>query len=279
MVNSPKKINITVLQPRLKINKLEYNLKQYDQLFERFSSKIESSQVICFPEYWNGLRKDKYTDRTHEKALEFLSNTATSYTSWIIGGSHLVKKNEDFRNRCHVFSNSGKLVGTYDKQRLFGYERYQGIIAGKENLIFNINGWKATVRICSDLWNTQDYSMLLRENLDIIFSPILTSLPDKSYTNYGRFLWHDLAVIRSKEAAAAVVVSDPAMQAIKEPYWCAGASCIADPSWRFRNQDPLGTNILSVIPDGSEGMISRHLDLEKIKEQKSYRRNMGLMSD
>jgi hypothetical protein len=88
-----------------------------------------------------------------------------------------------------------------------------------------------------------------------------------------------LAVIRSKEAAAAVVVSDPAIQPIKEPYWCAGASCIADPSWRFNNQDPIGKNILTTIPDGKEGIIIKELDLEAIKKQKTYRKKMGLLTE
>ena len=65
MVNSPNKLIITVLQPKLKLNDFEYNLKQYFNLFESFEDKIISSQVICFPEYWNGIRKDKYTDKTN----------------------------------------------------------------------------------------------------------------------------------------------------------------------------------------------------------------------
>ncbi|MHA2304811.1 MAG: carbon-nitrogen hydrolase family protein [Candidatus Hodarchaeales archaeon] len=279
MINSPNKLLITVLQPKLKLNDVEYNLKQYSSLFESFEDDINSPQVICFPEYWNGIRKDNYEDSSQDEAQVFLRAAATRFNSWIIGGSHLVNEKGSFRNRSHIYSPSGKLIGTYDKRRLFGYERYQGILAGKDNCFFKVDKWKASIRICNDLWNTQDYSMLLRENLDIIFSPILTSLPDKSYTNYGRYLWHNLAVIRSKEAAAAVVVSDPAIQPIKEPYWCAGASCIADPSWRFNNQDPIGKNILTTIPDGKEGIIIKELDLEAIKKQKTYRKKMGLLTE
>ena len=279
MVNSPNKLSIIVLQPLLKLNSFEYNLKQYSNLFKNLEDNINSSQAICFPEYWNGIRKDKYEDSTQEEAQEFLRTTATRFNSWVIGGSHLVNEKGIFRNRCHIYSPSGILIGTYDKKRLFGYERYQGILAGKDNCFFKIDEWKASIRICNDLWNTQDYSILLKENLDIIFSPILTSIPDKSYTNYGRFLWHNLAVIRSKEAAAAVVVSDPAMQPIKEPYWCAGASCIADPSWRFKNQDPLGKNILKTKADGKEGIILKQLDLEAVRKQKTYRIEMGLLTE
>jgi predicted amidohydrolase len=257
---------------------LEFNIKQYKNLFAKFSRFIEKSNVICFPEYWNGVRKDNYTETVSEKSLEFLRETSSRYSAWLIGGSHLTSEKGKFKNKSHIFSPSGKLIGSYNKRNLFGYERYKGIIAGEKDFIFNLNEWNATIRICSDLWNTQDHSMLLRKKIDIIFSPTLTSLPDQSYTNYGRFLWHNLAVIRSKEAGVVVVVSDPAMQVIKEPYWSAGASCIADPSWRFKNQEPIGANILSSLPDGREGIVSVNVNLGKIKEQKDYRINMGLMS-
>ena len=90
-------------------------------------------------------------------------------------------------------------------------------------------------------------------------------------------MWNNLAVIRAKEAASALIVSDSAMQPIREPYWCAGASCIIDPSWRFSNNEPIGNNILSSIPDGSRGIISATLDLTRIRQQRQYRKDMGLL--
>ena len=279
MANSSDLLTISVLQPRLKLNDLDYNLKSYSSILTKFSTKLKKSQVICFPEYWNGIRKDKYSDNVHDLTLEFLKNTSFDYSAFIIGGSHLFKENKTFKNRSHVLSPEGKLIGFYDKRHPFGYEQHQGIMPGEKDFFFKIGKWKATIRICNDLWNTHDHSILIKEGIDIIFSPILTSLSEQSYTNYGRFLWHNLAVIRSKEAASAVVVSDSAIQVIKEPYWCAGASCIADPSSRFSNQEPFGTNLLVSIPDGKENILSVTLDLNKIQEQKQYRLKMGLMEN
>ncbi|MHA2408264.1 MAG: hypothetical protein ACXACA_07825, partial [Candidatus Ranarchaeia archaeon] len=69
-----------------------------------------------------------------------------------------------------------------------------------------------------------------------------------------------------------------AMQPIREPYWCAGASCIADPSLRFTNKEAVGHGILSTIPNGSQGVVSVTLDLDKIRDQKQYRKDIGLLS-
>lgn len=281
-MTSYNSLKITALQPCLRIDQFDYNIKQYRELFDQFADDIQISEVLCFPEYWNGLRKGVYSDNLNEMSIDFLKEIAITFSTWVIGGSHLVKdlEGDDERifNRSHVFDPSGRLIGTYDKRHPFGYERFQEISPGKTELTWKIGDWNATIQICSDLWNTMDYSSLIVKNIDLIFSPILTTLPDSTFTNYGRFMWHNLAVIRAKEAAAAVVVSDSAMSPIREPYWCAGASCIVDPSFRFTNQEALGQRILTTIPDGNRGVVSVQLNLDKIRAQKNYRLDMGLLA-
>ncbi|MFX1507865.1 MAG: carbon-nitrogen hydrolase family protein [Promethearchaeota archaeon] len=271
-------LRIIALQPKLTVDEFNNNLKEYRKLFKEFSSDFKSSDVICFPEYWNGMRKGSYSRIIHETSMNFLKETAIQHKVWIIGGSHLVDNNtSSYSNRAHVIDPSGQLIGTYDKRHPFGYEQVQEISPGYKNLFWKINDWKVTIQICSDLWNTKDYSLLITEDIDLVFCPILTTIPDKKYTNYGRFIWHNLAVIRSKEAASAVIVSDSAMQPIREPYWCTGASCIIDPSWRFSNNERIGNKILSSIPDGSRGIVKATLDLTRIRQQRQYRKDMGLL--
>ncbi|UCE13246.1 MAG: carbon-nitrogen hydrolase family protein [Candidatus Heimdallarchaeota archaeon] len=275
---SNKLLKITALQPNLKLNEFENNLDSYNNLLNEYSGIIKESQVLCLPEYWNGVRMDKYTTLILEASLDFLRDLAISNSLWVIGGSQIVQEEKSYSNRSHVFSPSGRLIGSYNKRHLFGYERMQDITPGMDDLFWHIDDWKATIKICSDLWNTHDYSLLIKEELDLIFSPILTTIPDRLYTNYGRFMWHNLALIRAKEAAAAVVVSDTAMQPIRDPYWCTGASCIADPSVRFVNAEPLGQGILTSVPKGYSGIVTLTLNLEKIREQKQYRKEMGLLA-
>jgi predicted amidohydrolase len=271
-------LRITSLQPKLSVDEFKDNLEEYRKLFKEFSANIKSSDVICFPEYWNGMRKGSYTKIIHKSSMNFLKKAAIDHKAWIIGGSHLVDDNtSSYFNRTHILDPSGRLIGTYEKRHPFGYEQIQEISPGNKTLFWEIDDWKATVQICSDLWNTNDYSLLVTKGVDLVFCPILTTIPNQVYTNYGRFMWHNLALIRAKEAASAVVVSDSAMQPIREPYWCAGASCIVDPSWRFENMEQLGKNILSSISNGDRGILTVTLDLEKIRQQKQYRKDMGLL--
>jgi predicted amidohydrolase len=271
-------LKITALQPELTVDELDNNLEEYQNLFSENLSSIKTSDVICFPEYWNGMRKGSYTENIYRISMNFLQKTAIRYKAWVIGGSHLVHDNTSlFFNRAHIVDPSGHLTGTYEKRHPFGYERIQKISPGSKNLFWKIDDWNATIQICSDLWNTNDYSLVLTKDIDLVFCPILTTIPDQTYTTYGRFMWYNLAVIRAKEAATAVVVSDSAMQRIRDPYWCAGASCIVDPSWRFTNEEPMGKNILSSIPNGHRGIVTVTLNLNRIRQQRQYRKDMGLL--
>jgi predicted amidohydrolase len=276
-VTSIDALTVSVIQPRRHLGEFHKNLSQYEHLVDDHFASLEQSHILCFPEYWNGLGIKDHSPTFHQESLTFLTDLATSFDFWIIGGSQLIENQGVFHNRCHVLDPTGRLVGTYDKKRPFGYEKAQGLTAGRGELIWSIGDWKVGVRICNDLWNVSDYATLIEKELDILFCPILTPVPDRSFTNYGRFMWYNLAVIRAKEGATAVVVSDSAKAPIREPYWSTGASCIVDPSKRFQNSDEIGFGILDTIPDGEEGILTKKLDYQAIQDQRQYRKEMGLL--
>ncbi|MHA2329575.1 MAG: carbon-nitrogen hydrolase family protein [Candidatus Hodarchaeales archaeon] len=154
---SKNELIVTAIQPLIKMNAFEYNLKHYRQLFDEFSTVIQASNVLCFPEYWNGIRKDQLTETIQKKSFEFLKKTASTLSLWVVGGSHLVRDGEKIMNRAHVLNPTGQLIGVYDKRNLFGYEKFQEISPGKNDFFWEINDWKATVKLCSDLWNTAEF--------------------------------------------------------------------------------------------------------------------------
>jgi predicted amidohydrolase len=273
-LSSPDQLSVISLQPKTKLNDLKSNIDSIHKLSRDINNHFD---VLCLPEYWNGIRKDEYSQPIFDRSISFLEELSSSLGCWIIGGSQLTEDQGKYYNRSHIFNPTGKLIGTYNKQQPFGYEKIQEVEPGKEDLIWKIDGFTIGIRICSDMWSTSAYSSLISNNeLDIIFCPILTTLPESSYTNYGRFLWHNLAVIRAKEAASAIVVSDSAMQPIREPYWSAGASCAVDPSKKFKNREIIGSNLIYSIPDGREGIVSLVLKLDEIQDQRQYRKKMGL---
>ncbi|MHA1971976.1 MAG: carbon-nitrogen hydrolase family protein [Candidatus Hodarchaeales archaeon] len=267
---------ISVIQPNIRQNDLKWNINNYEKIFTDFSSEIEPSNVVCLPEYWNGIKDDKWSETLSERSLDYLEKVASNFGVWVIGGSQLVHEENEYFNRSHIFDPSGNLVGVYDKHYPFGIEKYRRLGQGKKLFFWNINDWKTSIKICSDLWVPGEQIQLLRNNVDLIFCPIMSSVPKESLTNYGSYMWHSLAVIRGKEAASALIVSDWARQAIKEPHWTCGASCIVDPSKKFQNNEPIANNIVT-RSNTNQTIIMKELNLTEIREQRNYRINMGLI--
>ncbi len=87
-----------------------------------------------------------------------------------------------------------------------------------------------------------------------------------------------MALIRAKECATAVVVSDSAEGPLSSPYWTTGSSIIVDPSQKFTNSEINGENMTKKLESGRRGIINMKLNLKDIKEQKTYRKEVGLLS-
>ena len=267
---------ISTLQPKIYYNQLQNTFDSYLSLLKT-CQEIQKTQVICLPEYWNGIRSEGLSSERIDKSLNFLESLAHEYSVWLIGGSQLIKENNLYYNRCHIFNPSGEIIGQYDKQNPFGFEKQRGLSKGKRNFIGKIGKWKISIRICSDLWIPSSQEELINNNIDLLFCPSLTTLPKEDLITYGRFMWYNLSLVRAKEAAAGVIVSDRAAQIIRDPFWSAGASCIVDPSKKFSNNEELGFNILKNIPSGEFGIITSSICYDDIQLQKSYRKSMGLM--
>ncbi|MCK4848436.1 MAG: carbon-nitrogen hydrolase family protein [Candidatus Heimdallarchaeota archaeon] len=270
------KLTLLSLQPKTTLHNLDENLENYQQLLDEIDLNQEYA-VICFPEYWNGLRIKSYLKTSYQDSISFLQSIALTYTSWVIGGSQIVKNGENYHNRSSIINPQGKIIGTYDKHRLFGYELNQNIIAGKNLFHWKLGQFNASICICNDLWSLKNVDRIIKNDTDVLFVPTLSVVPKKSDTNYGQYIWHNLAFIRAKEGAMAIVVSDTAKLPLMTPFWSSGASCIVDPSKRFSNQESKGKHMIKTLESGECGIIFKTIFLSEIREQRSYRKQMGLM--
>ena len=270
------KLKIVSLQPEITLHNLDGNLTNYQRLLDRIDLSPDID-VICFPEYWNGLRINSYSENSYENSISFLQSIAKTYSSWIIGGSLITKIDENYLNRSYIVNPHGKIIGTYDKHRLFGYELNQKMVAGENPFHWKLKKFNASICICNDLWSLDIVKRIIDNDTDILFVPTLSVVPKKSDTNYGKYIWHNLAFIRAKEGAMAVVVSDTAELPLMEPFWSCGASSIVDHSKRFNNQEEKGKHMISTIESGESGIVLKTIQLSEIREQRSYRKMMGLM--
>ncbi|MHA2346158.1 MAG: carbon-nitrogen hydrolase family protein [Candidatus Hodarchaeales archaeon] len=277
-MTSSGNVLIISLQPAITLHDLDSTLQEYDTLLEEHVIDNMNPDIICFPEYWNGLRGNMANTETVDKSINFLKKLSKKYSMNIVGGSIATPKKNKLFNQSTILNSKGKVIGEYNKHALFGYEKTQEFSWGKKQFFWNIGDFRASIRICSDLWNTKMTQDLIDNEIDLLFVPALTVVPDKSFTSYGRYLWHNLALIRAKECATAVIVSDSAEASLSSPFWTTGSSIIVDPSQKFTNSDITGDNMTVKLEAGQRGIVSKKISLKEIREQKMYRKEVGLLS-
>lgn len=172
-----------------------------------------------------------------------------------IAGSIALETPAKCVNRFYFVRPDGTYV-QYDKRHLFGYggegERFR---AGKERVIVEYKGVRFLLAVCYDL----RFPVWLRSRDDYDVMLLVASWPD-----VRRFAWDTLARARAIENACYVaavnrVGSDPACN------YNGGTAWIG----------PYGET-LAEVADGSEGVASGEIDLERIA---AYHAKFPVLSD
>ncbi len=129
--------------------------------FKYIKQQIENAaknavEVIHFPEtalpgYLSF--SEGYPSTFDWNTLETLTNAvcdlALSYNIWVMLGSIRSQKNQLPKNCICVIANTGKIIGYYDKQRLYKNE-VEFYSAGDAPFVVNIKGYKCGFLICYD---------------------------------------------------------------------------------------------------------------------------------
>lgn len=274
--NNKSELTLLCLQLNYYRNNFNSAVTQLKNSVQNINSETKKIDVIILPEYWNGLQDLELVNKFAEKSLSILCKMALEKKVYI-AGAHLVCKDSAVYNRCYVVNNKGEIAGFYDKKHPFGYERKRGLSAGNRELIFDLMGWKASCKICSDLWHTEDFIYLIKQNVDILFTPIMSVVTDFDYISYGKNIWFYLAITRAKEGCIALCVSDSAKGLITGNHYATGASCIVDPSIRFKNNELPFSSILTSIPEGKAGSCIKTISKADIINYRNYRKEAGLL--
>ena len=249
---------------------------------ELISKQLEKTTVqtdftfICLPEYAFG-NKSNYSKKNISFMHEELSSFAQEKNSFIIAGSYAFPENNTWFNRSFVFDNQGKNSYYYDKTHPFNYELKNGISPGINRNIFTAKGLKIKILICADLWFPEEIRNLKNEKIDLIIVPSMAVVKNIKLVNYGKSLWHSLALIRSKENVIPLMVSDWAVQPIRGSFTC-GSSCIINPSIRW-NDETEEKEAFNKFENDIDGAISSIISKSAILDYQKYRIEVGLLPD
>ena len=254
---------------------------QIERLLSHAFSKEELLDCVTLPEYAFGTFREWATskqdiDELTERVQKGIGDLAKKHKVPIVAGSmpYQTKQNQ-WRNRCFVFSEEGKILGFYDKHYPFRAEKKLGLEPGTECPIFRIKKLRMAVLICSDLWY-HDLVSQIAPQIDFLTVPTMTTVLDDQYIRYGQWAWQSLVSVRSKEYTIPIVSADQASREYFPGVYTCGGSCIADPSYRFSNEEGPFTQALKTATDEKSQYITSTISLKAIREYAGYRREVGL---
>ena len=254
---------------------------QIKESLNQIQSQNVTPDCIVLPEYafgtfreWAATKQesDQFTKRIHHS----ISHLAQEYKIPIVAGTipFQTEKNK-WRNRSYMFSSNGEILGSYDKWHPFRAEKRLGLEAGTQTPTFNIRNFRLAILICSDLWFHDLVSQIAAE-VDFLAVPTMTTVLDSEKIQYGQWAWQSLIAVRAKEYTLPIVSADQASREYAPGVFTCGGSCIADPSYRFQNNEGPTSQALKIAPTISTAVVVSQISLKSIHEYKAYRQDVGL---
>ena len=163
------------------------NYRYIKRLIEKASDN--DVEVIHFPEtalpgylsFPNG-DPSAFDWNTLHALTEKIRFLARSNKIWIVLGSVRKVKGQLPRNCIYVISNSGKVIGYYDKQRIYKVEK-EYYSAGKSPLVIRIKGYKCGFLICYDNCFPELFAIYRKMGVGLIFNSIYNAGSTKGPTS------------------------------------------------------------------------------------------------
>lgn len=178
------------------------NFKYIKRLIEKASKN--DVDVIHFPEtalpgylsFPNG-DPSSFDWGTLYTLTEKIRCLALSKKMWVVLGSIRKVKGQLPRNCICVISNSGEVIGYYDKQRIYEAEKeYYSI--GKSPLSIKIKGYNCGFLICYDNCFPELYTTYRKMGVGLIFHSIFNAGSKKGATNIKDLIAANL-IVRSAD--------------------------------------------------------------------------------
>ena len=170
-----EKITISAIQMNSKLGNKKANFEKIRELIKK---NLIKTDIIVLPEVWSigwfpKIFRENAENISNSETLKFLSNIAKENNSWIVGGSFIIKDENNYFNTCPVINREGKLVATYSKMHLFSYygcEEGKYITAGKDPVLVDIEGIKIGLTICYDIRFPEIYRAYRKAGADLLIN-------------------------------------------------------------------------------------------------------------
>ena len=248
-------INVAMLQMSSVIGDIEANLEKVKTLSSKFLPK--NTDILVLPEVWSVGWSCKDFIRSaqtleNSSACKLLSNIAKSYNIYIIGGSIIIKGDDNkYYNTCTVFDKNGNLITTYSKMHLYSYygcNEGSYITEGKYPVMIEIYGVKFGLSICYDIRFPEIYRAYRKAGADLLINCAAWGLKKP-------IPWECMTRARACENQSYMVALTQSGY-IENDEWNIGHSRIID----YKGET------ISEIKDQKEGAMTATLDFDLMYE-------------
>ncbi|MFY0687949.1 MAG: amidohydrolase [Cyclobacteriaceae bacterium] len=145
-----KNLRVAILQHALCWEQIDANLAQFEEQIWQIEKEID---LLVLPEMFTTgftMTPTNVAEPVNGRTMTWMKQMAKQLSA-VVMGSYVVNVKGTFRNRMYaVWPNGENLF--YDKKHLFSLAgEDQGYEAGRDRVIFDIDGWRVMPQICYDL--------------------------------------------------------------------------------------------------------------------------------
>lgn len=258
------KIRLLIVQLEAIAGNIDGNISKIRNLLEK--SGYSNADLIVLPELWTiGWDCQSFNKSSEElfssKTYGFLRGLALKYNSNVIGGSAVLRKNnEKDRNTCLVFNRMGELISVYDKYHLFshrGQSEGSFLQEGDAPVIAKTDIGNIGISICYDIRFPEMFRLYAFNEADLIVN--VAAWPKAFVDEYIT-----LAKARAIENQI-YFVSSLLTGKINDTFYFSGNSFVSD--YRGKVVAQLGEE---------EKVLFAEIDIDEMKQ---YRTQMPILKD
>ncbi len=170
----------------VKVSSVQFAYKPINS-FEDFESNVENlihqakgSEFVVFPETFTMelqyLVPNNDLTKIHEfteQYLELFTQLSRDNKQYIVAGSHVTKKNDEYYNTGYIFCPDGQIF-EHSKTHLFPLEPFLGISTGNTIEIFETEKVNVGLAICYEVEFPEVVRILTLKGAEVVFCPSYT---------------------------------------------------------------------------------------------------------
>ncbi len=222
------KIKILIIQNAPTIREKNQNLEKINLMLEKH--KGDNFDLVILPELFAvGWHPDSFVENAetiiNSPTLNLLKSIAKRFNSYVIGGSFILKENDEtLRNACPILDRNGVLIDYYSKIHLFShfvYNEGKDVTSGDKGLLVKTDFGNIGISICYDIRFPELFRAYAYEGADLLVEVA-------AWPKYRQNHWETLTKARAIENQSFMISVSQSGHIMGEE-WNLGHSMVVAP--------------------------------------------------